>query len=145
MISKRTAGCSLADLVVISVVIFLLICILCSGCPLPLPPAPVPPTPTADASVADPFRDGIFDCRLPAVAARYAESRSKVRDCLDSPPLDCLSGLAGTYGTDTVACMVRDIGFTENNAVLFGNSPDGGADRANLVRDFINSRNIGFK
>jgi len=41
-----------------------------------------------------------------------------VEVCLTSSPLACLVGLLSTYDIDTVACLVRDLGFEANNAVL---------------------------
>ena len=142
-------GCTLVDLVILITIVVLGLCAMCSGCLHPLPPVPVP-TP-ADASVTDapavpdPFRDGIFDCRLPVVGAQYAAALPRVGDCLDAQPLGCLIGLTSTFAPDTVACLVRDLGFAANNAALAGTSPDGGIDRSALVRDFIESRDMGFR
>jgi hypothetical protein len=149
-------GCTLVDLVILITIVVLGLCALCSGCLHPLPPVPVPLPPSADASVTDsasadgpivpdPFRDGIFDCRLPVVGAQYAAALPRVGDCLDAQPLGCLIRLTSTFAPDTVACLVRDLGFAANNAALAGTSPDGGIDRAALVRDFIESRDMGFR
>ena len=128
-----------------------------SGCPHPVPPpVPGPTPPSADAAVADaapsdtpvtfdPFKGKDFDCHLPVVAVQYAEASPKVGACLGSPPLACLAGLLPTYDIDTVACLVRDLGFEANNAVLAGTaSGNDGAVAAN-ARIFINSEDLGFQ
>ena len=114
--------------------------------PLPQPAdAAVPDAAPADApATADPFKGRDFDCHLPVVAAEYTEASPKVEGCLTSPPLACLVGLLSTYDIDTVACLVRDLGFEANNAVLAA-SPGADAPVASIVRIFINSEDLGFR
>jgi hypothetical protein len=131
-------------------------CMMFSGCPLPIP-SPVPgPTPApADAAIIDaapadapvifdPFRNQIFNCHLPIVASQYAEASPKVEACLASPPLACLTDLLSAYDIDTVACLVRDLGFAANNAMLAA-GPGADAPVATTVRTFINLENLGFR
>jgi hypothetical protein len=131
-------------------------CMMFSGCPLPIP-SPVPgPTPAqADAAaidaapadvpvIFDPFKDQVFNCHLPIVAAQYAEASPSVEGCLADPPLACLVGLTSTYDINTVACLVRDLGFASNNAMLAA-GPGADAPVAATVRTFINSEDLGFQ
>ena len=127
-----------------------------SGCPHPVPPpVPGPTPPSADAAVADaapsdtpvtsdPFKGKDFDCHLPVVAAQYGAALTKVAACLGSPPLACLAGLLPTYDIDTVACLVRDLGFAANNAMLAAGL-EADATVASTVRTFINSEDLGFR
>ena len=128
-----------------------------SGCPQPIPP-PVPgPTPIpADAAAADtapadvpsssdPFKGRDFDCHLPIVAAQYTEASPRVGACLASPPLACLSRLLDAYDADTLACLVRDLGFAANNAVLAGTASGNDGTVAANARIFINTEDLGFK
>jgi hypothetical protein len=150
---SRSKKIGLAVVVALATIFF---CMMFSGCPHPVPP-PVPgptPQPTdaavpddtpADAPATDPFKGRDFDCHLPIVAAQYEEASPKVGGCLGSPPLACLAGLLGAYDIATVACLVRDLGFEANNAVLAGTaSGNDGAVAAN-ARVFINSEDLGFQ
>ena len=127
--------------------------LLIPGCPLPLPP-PVPgPSPSvSDASVPDagslqpdPFREKIFNCRLPIVAAQYTVASPRVGACLTSPPLACLSGLLTDYDPATVACLVRDLGSLANSAVLAGTASGNDGTVATNARVFINAEDLGFQ
>jgi hypothetical protein len=122
-----------------------------SGCPLPLPPVPTPSPGLVDAGAtdasppADPFRGRILDCRLPVVAAQYAEASPRVGACLASPPPACLAGLLPSYAIDTVACLARDLGAAANSAVLAGTASGNDGTVAANARAFINIENLGFK
>jgi hypothetical protein len=132
-------------------------CMMFSGCPLPVPnPVPGPTPAPADAAVIDaapadvpavfdPFKDQAFDCHLAVVAAQYTEASPKVGDCLTAPPLACLVRLASSYDINTVACLVRDLGFAANNAVLAGTASGNDGTVAMNVRIFINAEDLGFK
>ena len=135
----------------------LLLVLALSGCPRPIPP-PVPgPSPSAaDAAAADavsadspvshdPFKGQRFNCHLPAVAAQYDKASSKVGDCLVSPPLACLEGLLPSYDIDTVACLVRDLGFEATQAVLAGTDAANLSSVADNARTFINAEQLGFR
>ena len=133
-------------------------CMMFSGCPLPVPnPVPGPSPAPADAAaidaapadvpvIFDPFRDQTFNCHLAVVAAQYTEASPKVEDCLatEIPPLACLARLASSYDINTVACLVRDLGFAANNAMLAA-GPGADAPVASAVRTFINSEDLGFR
>jgi hypothetical protein len=129
----------------------LFFCMMFSGChPVP-PPIPGPTPTTVDAAVADapavpdPFKGRDFDCHLPIVAAQYTEASPKVGSCLASPPLACLVGLLDAYDVDTVACLVRDLGFEANNAVLAGTASGNDGTVATNSRLFINAEDLGFQ
>ena len=152
MSSSKKIG--IAFIVALAILFF---CMMFSGCPQPIPP-PVPgPTPIpADAAAADtapadvpsssdPFKGRDFDCHLPIVASQYTEASPRVRACLASPPLACLSGLLDAYDADTVACLVRDLGFEANNAVLAGTASGNDGTVAANARIFINSEDLGFQ
>jgi hypothetical protein len=128
-----------------------------SGCPRPIPP-PVPgPTPssadaaTTDAASADfpvshdPFKGQLFNCHLPVVSAQYEAASPRVGDCLASPPLACLEGLLPAYDINTVACLVRDLGFEATKAVLTGTDAANLNDVADNARTFINAEQLGFR
>jgi hypothetical protein len=131
-------------------------CMMFSGCPLPVPnPVPGPSPAPADAAaidaapadlpaIFDPFRDQTFNCHLAVVAAQYAEASPRVEGCLAAPPLACLARLASSYDINTVACLVRDLGFAANNAMLAA-GPGADAPVASTVRTFINSEDLGFR
>ena len=153
MSHSKTRKIGLAFAVALTTLFFFM---MLSGCPHPVPPpVPGPTPPSADAAVADaapadttvtsdPFKGKDFDCHLPVVAAEYTEASPKVEVCLTSSPLACLVGLLSTYDIDTVACLVRDLGFEANNAVLAA-SPGADAPVASIVRIFINSEDLGFR
>lgn len=133
-------------------------CMMFSGCPLPVPnPVPGPAPAPADAAtidaapadvpaVFDPFKDQTFNCHLTVVAAQYMEASPRVGDCLatEIPPLACLARLTSSYDINTVACLVRDLGFAANNAMLAA-GPGADAPVASAVRTFINSEDLGFR
>ena len=137
-------------------VAFAFACTMLSGCPLPIPqPVPGPSPAPADAATIDaapadvpvlfdPFKDKTFNCHLPIVADQYAEAKPRVGDCLATPPLTCLVKLTGSYDINTVACLVRDLGFAANNAMLAA-GPGADAPVASTVRSFINSEDLGFR
>ena len=131
-------------------------CMMLPGCPLPVPnPVPGPAPAPADAAtldaapadvpaIFDPFKDQTFNCHLAVVAAQYTEASPRVEDCLSAPPLACLARLTVSYDINTVACLVRDLGFAANNAMLAA-GPGADAPVASAVRTFINSEDLGFR
>jgi hypothetical protein len=131
-------------------------CMMFSGCQLPIPqPVPGPTPAPADAAaldavpadvpaIYDPFKDQVFNCHLPVVAAQYEGAEPRVEDCLATPPLACLVKLTTAYDINTVACLVRDLGFAANNAMLAA-GPGADAPVASTVRSFINSEDLGFR
>ena len=152
MSSSKKVG--LAFIIALVAIFF---CMMFSGCPQPIPP-PVPgPTPMpADASVldaapadvpvsSDPFKGQSFNCHLPIVAVQYTEASPKVEECLAFPPLACLVRIAGSYDISTVACLVRDLGFEANNAVLAGTASGNDGTVATNSRLFINAEDLGFQ
>ena len=144
MSHSKTRKIGLAFAVALATLFFFM---MLSGCPYPVPPpVPGPTPPSADAPVtSDPFKGKDFDCHLPVVAAQYGVASPKGAACLGSPPLACLAGLLPTYDIDTVACLVRDLGFEANNAVLAGTASGNDSTVAANARVFINSEDLGFQ
>ena len=125
-----------------------------AGCPHPGPspqPGPTPVVndagPSADAYPTNVAFDGkTFDCTLPVVSFQRAMALQPVRDCVVTPPADCLARLVATgLDINTVACVARDVGASAQVAMRAGSVDLLEALRAKVVRDWILAEGIGYR
>ena len=104
------------------------------------PPTPDPPAPT------DVFAGAIVDCSAPEVAGESPQSEPAVRACLVGEAVaPCLVELAGRHRVDTIACVVRDLGWDENKRVLSGQLGPDSTTIDNAARSWIRERKVGYR
>ena len=123
----------------------LLVCLACSGCPLPVPVGPSPATPDASSDVPDLFYGKTFDCHAAMVSTQWPAAQDPVEACLAGPPASCLAGLTETFDIGTVVCMVRELGVEATVMVNGGTATDTQKEIAANAKAFIEAEALGFK
>lgn len=117
-----------------------------AACATPRPvPTPLPDSGSVDAH-SDIFTSQVFDCHLTTVAVERESASVDVGACLrKSAPTTCLVGLVGSYRSESVACVARDLGADANASFV---ADPGDADAkvvADAARTFILSEKLGYK
>jgi hypothetical protein len=142
--SRRNNLIELA-IVLAALALALLGLVACGG-PSPTPDPVGPPVVDAAPPVDDKFIGRIADCGLRVVEAEWAAASPMTATCLDldGGVASCLAGLVPAYAADTVACIVRDVGFNAHVEIARGMAGPETQRRAANAREWQRSYGIGY-